>query len=166
MLASTLFALPSTVMLVSAAPTTSTKQGMICVTVTATDDTSYTGRIVSHPTNGLYTLLQEQFGDDGAMRVSLTVDPATGPFTIHNEHGERSMPYLAFIAGPGDANNGNLQGGMFSYVYLGGSSVMTSTPAVNLNTVPGAVDKYFGITGDLQEYQKFGNESYPATSLW
>ncbi|KAG9022923.1 hypothetical protein FRB95_013948 [Tulasnella sp. JGI-2019a] len=61
---------------------------------------------------------------------------------------------------------------MFSYVYLGGSSVMT----VNPNTVPGAVNKgtehyvfydlthqYFGITGDLQEYQKFGNASYPAT---
>ncbi|KAG8983407.1 hypothetical protein FRB93_007266 [Tulasnella sp. JGI-2019a] len=46
----------------------------------------------------------------------------------------KSNSYLAFIAGPGDANNGYLQDGAFSFVTLGGSPVISTRPQRNPNS--------------------------------
>ncbi|KAG8862902.1 hypothetical protein FRB96_000320 [Tulasnella sp. 330] len=208
MLSSSLLALLSVaVSSVSAAPHTSrskgkTYTGHICGFVAGPNGSKISGHVASQLSSS------GQDASKGALDVEFTVPSPGDFFSIQSMHGHNSMPYLAFIDGPGDANNGNLAGGAFSYVYLGASLKTTpagSHPVKNPNSatppksdalkgsetslwvyndgalVPhwvneGSQDrqrvvfydltnKFFGITGDLAQQQKFSPQSYPAVYL-
>ncbi|KAG9029034.1 hypothetical protein FRB95_005810 [Tulasnella sp. JGI-2019a] len=86
----------------------------------------------STPYKGLYTLAEE--GEEPLV-VTLPITSAVSGATLTATNLlNKSNSYLAFIAGPGDANNGCLQDGAFSFVTLGGSPVISTRPQRNPNS--------------------------------
>ncbi|KAG8878118.1 hypothetical protein FRB98_006391 [Tulasnella sp. 332] len=111
---------------VSAGPVTwpSGGKGRICVLDMVRDMTK--GFISSIPiaagdNQGLYTITNVE---DEALWVKFNGNDGATLEAMNNE--DKRYPYLAFIAGPGDANTGDLlDDGAYSFVYLGGSSQIT-----------------------------------------
>ncbi|KAG8998082.1 hypothetical protein FRB94_007209 [Tulasnella sp. JGI-2019a] len=114
---------------VSALPASSGNR--ICALDMARDLTK--GYIGRDPSNrGLYTLAEE--GEEPLV-VTLPITSAVSGATLTSTNLlNKSNSYLAFIAGPGDANNGCLQDGAFSFVTLGGSPVISTRPQRNPNS--------------------------------
>ncbi|KAG8873997.1 hypothetical protein FRB97_006312 [Tulasnella sp. 331] len=121
--------------------------GRVCVLDMARDMTKGFVRqyvIQSGDYEGLYTMTHNE---DEALHVLYNTWEAGSLQALDNS--DSLHLYLAFIAGPGDANNGNLVEGAYSFVYLGGSNernAANSPPQLNYNTLPEG-DKKVSETG-------------------